>query len=92
MKVRGRAGVSVVAAAATVAVLVNAARGGIYASHMRHEDSRIMDALDEVVTIAREAHIAAEVSHIKLGGPTAWGRAAEILAEVPASDFLSEGR
>ncbi|MBI5767268.1 MAG: D-aminoacylase [Verrucomicrobia bacterium] len=58
---------------------VAATRGGIYASHMRHENSQIRDALDEVVTIAREAHIRAEVSHIKLGGPTAWGRAAEIL-------------
>lgn len=59
---------------------VAAAHGGIYASHMRYENAQIIDALDEVVTIAREAHIPAEISHIKLGGPTAWGRAAEILA------------
>jgi N-acyl-D-amino-acid deacylase len=59
---------------------VAAAHGGIYASHMRHENSQIREALDEVVTIAREANIRAEVSHIKLGGPTAWGRAAEILS------------
>jgi N-acyl-D-amino-acid deacylase len=57
-----------------------AAHGGIYTSHMRHEDARILDALDELTTVAREAHIPAEVSHIKLSGPTAWGRADEILA------------
>jgi N-acyl-D-amino-acid deacylase len=58
---------------------VAAAQGGIYASHMRHENAQIREALDEVVTIAREAHIRAEISHIKLSGPTAWGRATEIL-------------
>ncbi len=56
-----------------------AAHDGIYASHMRQENAQIRDALDEVVTIAREAQIRAEVSHIKLSGPTAWGRATEIL-------------
>ncbi len=59
---------------------VVAAHGGIYTSHMRHEDSRIIEALDEVVTVAREAHLPAEVSHLKLSGPTAWGRADEIIA------------
>ena len=57
-----------------------AAHDGIYASHMRQENAQIREALDEVVTIAREAKIRAEVSHIKLSGPTAWGRATEILA------------
>jgi N-acyl-D-amino-acid deacylase len=57
-----------------------AAHDGIYVSHMRHENAQIREALDEVVTIAREAKIRADVSHIKLSGPTAWGRATEILA------------
>ncbi len=52
---------------------------GIYASHMRHEDTEIYKALDEVFRIAREAHIRAEVSHIKLSGPTAWGQAERVL-------------
>jgi len=52
---------------------------GIYVSHMRHEDDHILDAIGEVVRISREAKIRAEISHIKLGGPTAWGRAAEVL-------------
>lgn len=58
---------------------VVSAHGGIYTSHMRHEDARIRDALEEVVTVAREAHIPAEVSHIKLSSPAAWGRTAEII-------------
>ena len=59
---------------------VAAAHGGIYASHMRQENSRILEALDELTTVAREAHIPAEVSHLKLSGPNAWGRADEIIA------------
>ena len=59
---------------------VASAHGGIYASHMRYENARILDALDELLTIAREAKIPAEVSHLKLSGPSAWGRADEITA------------
>jgi N-acyl-D-amino-acid deacylase len=58
---------------------VAAAYDGIYASHMRHEDSRIFDALEEVVRIAREADIRAEVSHIKLAGERAWGKADQVI-------------
>jgi N-acyl-D-amino-acid deacylase len=59
---------------------VAAAHGGIYVSHMRHETAEIFDALAELVRIAREAHIRAEVSHIKLSGPAAWGRTSEVIA------------
>jgi N-acyl-D-amino-acid deacylase len=55
---------------------------GIYASHMRHEDNRIYDALDEVFRVAREAHVRAEVSHIKLSGPSAWGQSSRVLAYI----------
>ena len=58
---------------------VAARHGGIYASHMRHETAKIRSAIEELVTIAREAHIRAHISHIKLSGPTAWGQADEIL-------------
>jgi N-acyl-D-amino-acid deacylase len=57
-----------------------AAHGGIYVSHMRYETVKIFDALDEIIRIAKEARIRAEVSHIKLSGPSAWGKAAEVLA------------
>src|SRR3974390_1345328 len=49
---------------------------------MRHEDNRIYEALDEVFRVAREAHIRAEVSHIKLSGPSAWGQAERVLAYI----------
>ncbi len=58
---------------------VVAKHDGIYTSHMRHEDSRIYEALDEVFRVAREAGVRAEVSHIKLSGPKAWGQADRVL-------------
>jgi N-acyl-D-amino-acid deacylase len=61
---------------------VAAACDGIYTSHMRHEDNQIYGALDEVFRVAREAGIRAEVSHIKLAGPSAWGQADRVLAYI----------
>jgi N-acyl-D-amino-acid deacylase len=61
---------------------VASAYDGIYTSHMRYEDTEIYQALDEVFRVAREAHIRAEVSHIKLSGPTAWGQADQVLAYI----------
>ena len=61
---------------------VIAPHDGIYASHMRHEDSQIYSALDEVFRVAREAHVRAEVSHIKLSGEKSWGKADDVLAYI----------
>lgn len=61
---------------------VVARHDGIYATHQRNESTGILGSLDEVIRIAREAGIRAEVSHIKLGGEKAWGRAAEVLAHL----------
>jgi N-acyl-D-amino-acid deacylase len=64
---------------------VAAAHGGIYVSHMRHENVRIFDAIDEFLVIAREAKIPAQVSHLKLTGPTAWGQADKVIAKFDAA-------
>jgi len=39
---------------------------GKYSSHIRSEDIKVIEAIDEVITIAREAKIPANISHIKL--------------------------
>jgi N-acyl-D-amino-acid deacylase len=58
---------------------VAAAHGGIYASHMRHETVKIFSAIEELIQIAREAKVRVELSHIKLTGPSAWGKTADVL-------------
>jgi len=65
---------------------VAAKYGWRYATHMRHEDSRIFDALNETMRIGREAGLPVHVSHIKLSGERAWGQADKVLA------FLEETR
>src|SRR6185503_9617246 len=46
--------------------------GGMYISHMRSEGNRLLEAIDEVVTIAREAQIRAEIYHLKAAGKENW--------------------
>ncbi|HZH80713.1 MAG TPA: D-aminoacylase [Gemmatimonadales bacterium] len=67
--------------------LAKAARrhGGVYASHMRNEGTRIDDALNEVFRIAREANIPAEVSHLKVAGRRSWGRMPAVLAKIDSA-------
>jgi N-acyl-D-amino-acid deacylase len=66
-----------------IALAAEAARmGGIYATHMRSEGDAIIPALDEVARIAREAHIPAEIWHLKAAGKSNWGRMPEIAAYI----------
>ncbi|MFT3784985.1 MAG: D-aminoacylase [Tepidisphaeraceae bacterium] len=45
---------------------VSAKYGGIYASHMRSESTKILDAIDEALRVGREAKCRVEISHFKL--------------------------
>ena len=56
--------------------------GGMYISHMRSEADEIGSAIDEVITIAREAGLPAEIYHLKLAGKRNWGRLPEIVAQI----------
>lgn len=58
---------------------------GIYISHVRDEANKAFEAFREVVTIAREAQIPAQISHIKLGSTQVWGRADEVLNLIAAA-------
>jgi N-acyl-D-amino-acid deacylase len=46
--------------------------GGMYISHMRSEGNRFLEALEELITIAREAGVPAEVYHLKAAGKNNW--------------------
>ena len=47
---------------------------GVYATHMRDEGDSITFAIDEALTIGREAKIPVQISHFKLSGQHNWGR------------------
>ena len=59
--------------------------GGIYITHQRSESNRIMESLDEVFRIAREADVPAEVWHLKTAYRANWGRMPEVLARFEAA-------
>ena len=51
---------------------VAAEHGGMYVSHMRDEGAQMIEAIDELLTIAREANIRAEIYHLKSSGQPNW--------------------
>src|SRR5216117_2824676 len=58
---------------------------GKYISHMRSEGSRLLEALDELIRISREAKIPAEVYHIKVSGKQNWSKIDELLSRIEAA-------
>ncbi len=56
--------------------------GGMYISHMRSEGARLLDAIDELITIAREAKVPAEIYHLKAAGRDYWGDADAALLKI----------
>ncbi len=61
-----------------LAKIVSAA-GGVYATHMRNEGLKVTDAINEALTIGREANIPVEISHFKVSGKASWGKSNETL-------------
>src|SRR5574340_485620 len=64
-----------------VALAKAAARhGGVYASHMRDEGSRVVEAIEEAVRVGREAGMPVELAHFKIDNRRLWGMSEKTLA------------
>jgi N-acyl-D-amino-acid deacylase len=59
--------------------------GGIYATHMRSEGDGMVAALEETFRIAREAHIPAEIWHLKVAGKQNWGQMPDVIKRIEAA-------
>ena len=55
-------------------------RGGLYATHMRNEGDKLLEAVEEALFIGRESACQVHISHHKAAGERNWGRVAESLA------------
>lgn len=55
---------------------------GMYISHLRSEGDRFMEALEELITISRQARIRAEVYHFKAAGQANWGKMDQAIARI----------
>lgn len=62
-----------------------ARRGGYYATHMRSEGDRLLEAIDEVLDLARKTGIRTEISHLKTGGRTNWGKADAAIEKIESA-------
>ena len=50
------------------------ARGLVYSTHMRNEDDRLLDAIEESIAVAQGAGCGLQISHLKTQGPRNWNR------------------
>ncbi len=64
---------------------VAAEYGGMYISHIRSEANSVLEAIEELITIAREAGIAAEIYHLKAAGRWNWDKLDAVIARIKAA-------
>ncbi len=66
-----------------------AAKGGLYTTHMRSEDDRVEEAIEESLRIARESGVSLEISHLKACNKKNWDKVPHILEML--EEAVSEG-
>lgn len=64
---------------------VASAYDGMYISHMRSEGNQLLESLDELIRIAYEANIRAEVYHLKMGGKDNWNKFDAVVSKIDSA-------
>ena len=64
---------------------VAARHRGFYISHIRDEADRSLEAVREAIAIGEKARLPVQITHIKLGTVSVWGKAAEVVALIEAA-------
>ncbi|MBT8479552.1 MAG: amidohydrolase family protein, partial [Gemmatimonadetes bacterium] len=59
--------------------------GGMYISHIRGEGSGLLENVEELITIAREAGLPAEIYHLKASGRDNWDKLNDVIRRVDAA-------
>lgn len=59
-----------------------AALGLPYATHMRNEDDRLLDSIDESIAVAHGARCPLQISHLKTQGPRNWDKLDMVFARI----------
>ncbi len=55
---------------------------GLYITHMRSEGNRLLEGVDEVIQIARQTGVRAEIYHLKAAGQTNWHKLDEVIQKI----------
>jgi N-acyl-D-amino-acid deacylase len=61
---------------------VVAGHGGVYATHIRSESDRLLEAIDEALEIGRQAQVPVEIYHLKASGRRNWPRMAAAIEKI----------
>jgi N-acyl-D-amino-acid deacylase len=61
---------------------VVAGHGGVYATHIRSESDRLLEAIDEALQIGRQAQVPVEIYHLKASGRRNWPRMADAIEKI----------
>lgn len=56
--------------------------GGMYTSHMRSEGNKLLEAVEELITISKEANMPAEIFHLKAAGKNNWSKMDSVIHRV----------
>ena len=64
--------------------------GGLYTTHMRNEGDHLLEAVEEALTIGRDAAVHTHISHHKAAGEPNWGKVTESLSRIEQA--LADGQ
>lgn len=59
--------------------------GGSYITHMRSEGNRLLEGVDEVLRIAKEGGVQAEIYHLKAGGASNWYKMDLVISKIDSA-------
>nr|WP_290929522.1 hypothetical protein [Haliscomenobacter sp.] len=59
--------------------------GGMYITHMRSEGNKLLEAVDEVLVISKDARIPAEIYHLKAGGKNNWSKMDQVITKIDSA-------
>lgn len=68
---------------------VVAKKGGFYASHIRNEAEGVLEAIEEVLNIGRQADVPVHISHLKVTGHRNWQMTNEVIEKLNSA--IAEG-
>jgi N-acyl-D-amino-acid deacylase len=64
---------------------VAAGYDGMYISHLRNEDDQLLESIDELINVAKEANIRSEIYHFKQTGKTNWDKLDKAVAKIDSA-------
>ncbi len=58
---------------------------GVHITHLRSEESRLLEGLDEAIEIARRTGVTTEIYHLKAAGKPNWAKMTEVIHRIDAA-------